>query len=64
MGLEEVLDFSRHRDVKVLMVYRDRERASTVCQALQDRRASTSESAATRWRLRISLVHLVERIRC
>ncbi len=26
MGLEEVLDFSRHRDVKVLMVYRDRER--------------------------------------
>jgi len=26
IGLEEVLDFSRHRDVKVLMVYRDRER--------------------------------------
>jgi integrase/recombinase XerC len=26
LGLEEVLDFSRHRDVKVLMVYRDRER--------------------------------------
>ena len=26
MGLDEVLDFSRHRDVKVLMVYRDRER--------------------------------------
>ena len=26
MGLEEVLDFSRHRDVKTLMVYRDRER--------------------------------------
>jgi hypothetical protein len=26
MGLEEVLDFSRHRDIKVLMVYRDRER--------------------------------------
>ncbi len=26
MGLEEVLDFSRHRDVKVLMLYRDRER--------------------------------------
>ena len=26
MGLEEVLDFYRHRDVKVLMVYRDRER--------------------------------------
>ena len=26
MGLEEVLDFSRHRDVKVLMVYHDRER--------------------------------------
>lgn len=26
MGLEEVLDFSRHHDVKVLMVYRDRER--------------------------------------
>ncbi len=26
MGLEEVLDFSRHRDVKVLLVYRDRER--------------------------------------
>ena len=26
MGLEEVLHFSRHRDVKVLMVYRDRER--------------------------------------
>ncbi len=26
MGLEEVLDFSRHRDVKVLMVYRDGER--------------------------------------
>jgi integrase/recombinase XerC len=26
MGVEEVLDFSRHRDVKVLMVYRDRER--------------------------------------
>jgi integrase/recombinase XerC len=26
MGLEEVLDFSRHSDVKVLMVYRDRER--------------------------------------
>ena len=26
MGLEEGLDFSRHRDVKVLMVYRDRER--------------------------------------
>ncbi len=26
MGLVEVLDFSRHRDVKVLMVYRDRER--------------------------------------
>jgi hypothetical protein len=64
MGLEEVLDFSRHRDVKVLMVYRDRERASTVCQALQDRWASTSESAATRWASRISLVHLSERIRC
>jgi integrase/recombinase XerC len=26
IGLEEVLDFSRHKDVKVLMVYRDRER--------------------------------------
>jgi integrase/recombinase XerC len=26
MGLEEVLDFSRHRDVKVLMLYRDHER--------------------------------------
>jgi len=26
MGLEEVLDFSRHKDVKTLMVYRDRER--------------------------------------
>lgn len=26
MDLEEVLDFSRHKDVKVLMVYRDRER--------------------------------------
>ena len=26
IGLEEVLDFSRHRDVKVLMIYRDRER--------------------------------------
>jgi integrase/recombinase XerC len=26
MGLEEVLDFSRHRDVKVMMIYRDRER--------------------------------------
>ena len=26
LGLEEVLDFSRHRDVKVLMVYRDLER--------------------------------------
>jgi integrase/recombinase XerC len=26
MGLVEVLDFSSHRDIKVLMVYRDRER--------------------------------------
>ena len=26
IGLEEVLDFSRHRDVKVMMIYRDRER--------------------------------------
>ena len=26
MGLEEVLDFSRHKDVRVLMIYRDRER--------------------------------------
>ncbi len=26
MPLEEVLDFSRHRDIKVLMIYRDRER--------------------------------------
>ena len=26
MGLEEVFDFSRHKDVKTLMVYRDRER--------------------------------------
>lgn len=26
IALEEVLDFSRHRDVKVLMIYRDRER--------------------------------------
>ncbi len=26
IALEEVLDFSRHTDVKVLMVYRDRER--------------------------------------
>ncbi|MES2459471.1 MAG: tyrosine-type recombinase/integrase [Armatimonadota bacterium] len=26
MGLEEVLDFSRHKDVKVMMIYRDRER--------------------------------------
>jgi integrase/recombinase XerC len=26
MGLEEVMDFSRHRDVKVLMIYRDREK--------------------------------------
>jgi len=26
IGLEEVLDFSRHKDVKVLMIYRDRER--------------------------------------
>jgi len=26
MGLEEVLDFSRHRDVRVMMIYRDRER--------------------------------------
>ncbi|MBC8138998.1 MAG: tyrosine-type recombinase/integrase [Fibrella sp.] len=26
MPLEEVMDFSRHRDVKVLMIYRDRER--------------------------------------
>ena len=26
IGLEEVLDFSRHKDVKVLMLYRDRER--------------------------------------
>jgi len=26
INLEEVLDFSRHRDVKTLMVYRDRER--------------------------------------
>jgi len=26
MGIEEVLDFSRHADVKTLMVYRDRER--------------------------------------
>jgi len=25
-GLEEVLDFSRHKDVKTLMIYRDRER--------------------------------------
>ena len=26
IDLEEVLDFSRHTDIKVLMVYRDRER--------------------------------------
>ena len=26
LPLEEVLDFSRHRDIKVLMIYRDRER--------------------------------------
>ena len=26
ISLEEVLDFSRHRDVKVMMIYRDRER--------------------------------------
>ena len=26
IGLEEVLDFSRHRDVKIMMIYRDRER--------------------------------------
>ncbi|MBC8103291.1 MAG: tyrosine-type recombinase/integrase [Cytophagales bacterium] len=26
IGLEEVLDFSRHQDVKVMMIYRDRER--------------------------------------
>jgi integrase/recombinase XerC len=26
IGLEEVLDFSRHKDVSVLMIYRDRER--------------------------------------
>ena len=26
IGLEEVLDFSRHKDVRVLMLYRDRER--------------------------------------
>ena len=26
IDIEEVLDFSRHRDIKVLMVYRDRER--------------------------------------
>ena len=26
IGIEEVLDFSRHKDVKTLMVYRDRER--------------------------------------
>ncbi len=26
MPLEEVMDFSRHRDVKILMIYRDRER--------------------------------------
>lgn len=26
MPLEEVMDFSRHRDIKVLMIYRDRER--------------------------------------
>jgi hypothetical protein len=26
MDLEEVLDFSRHKDVKTLMVYRDRDR--------------------------------------
>lgn len=26
IGLEEVLDFSRHADVKTLMIYRDRER--------------------------------------
>jgi integrase/recombinase XerC len=26
IGLDEVLDFSRHKDVKVLMLYRDRER--------------------------------------
>ena len=26
IALEEVLDFSRHRDVKVLMIYRDRAR--------------------------------------
>jgi len=25
MGLEEVLDYSRHREVETLMVYRDRE---------------------------------------
>ena len=28
MGLEEVLDFSRHRNVTTLMVYRDQERNS------------------------------------
>ena len=26
IGLEEVLDFSRHKDVRVLMIYRDRDR--------------------------------------
>ena len=26
MDLEEVLDFSRHKDVRTLMIYRDRER--------------------------------------
>ena len=26
MGLEEVMDFSRHRNVHTLMIYRDRER--------------------------------------
>jgi len=26
MDLEEVLDFSRHKDVKTLMIYRDRDR--------------------------------------
>lgn len=49
MPLEEVMDFSRHRDVKILMIYRDRERnvqgqiASLVAQTTDD--TNTDESS-------------------
>lgn len=45
MNLEEVMDLSRHRDVRVLMVYRDRERnvQGQLSQLLADR--FTSEAA-------------------